>query len=552
MNKKLLFPLLLLGAGIVFIVISFLNLGVKGGGLDIKIQKSSLIMPAAHKVYSNPQALNGQYYLFKALITNNGNKTLEKVTMKYRIPGYIEWTELGTLGKMIPGQSAVVACYPTFDQKITEKTTESIEKAEIVVEWDGGLENDFLEESFSFKILNRNDFAYTSIPTNEIMGWSDMFDNNPLIACFVTPNDPIVKYYTQVVQEKVMKGESSSVSGTPEAAVQFLLGLYEATRMSHMVYSSTKAVPQSLDDVSTLIQHVRLPREVISGNTGLCIELSTLYASVLSAVGLNPVIFLVPGHAYPGLKVNGQYYAIESTGIGGEGLGGISSAEDAFKHGMKSLEEFVKAMQAGDPRYSLVDINEANAVGVTSMNLDDNDFLRKKVDDIAMNFSVGQQGNVNVPTNAPNRGGGGGGGDNTGGGGDDNSNRTTGTLSFSTPSGWQTYHSPAPGVPILTTQVVSPDEVVSISVYDIPSNSSQSAMQLVSQYFTQNGMQLEYQINGGRVTGNTYYPSYGTSFKWVARIAPVQGGYRLIAVGSDSRYYEQYSGVINTVYKSIK
>lgn len=543
MNKKLLFPLLLFGAGIVFIVLSFLNLGGKGGGLDIKIQKNSLIMPAAHKVYSNPQALKGQYYLFKALITNNGNKTLEKVTMKYRVPGYIEWTELGTLGKMIPGQSAVVACYPNFDQKITEKTTESMEKAEIVVEWAGASENDFLEETFSFKILSRNDFAYTSIPSNEIMGWSDMFDNDPLIACFVTPNDPIVKYYTQVVQEKVMKGESSSVSGTAEGAVQFLLGLYEATRMSHMVYSSTKAVPQSLDDVSTLIQHVRLPREVISGNTGLCIELSTLYASVLSSVGLNPVIFFVPGHAYPGVKVNGQYYAIESTGIGGEGLGGIASAEDAFKAGMKNLEEFVKAMQAGDPRYSLVDINEANAVGVTSMNLDDNDFLRKKVDDIAMNFAPGQQGNVNV--NTTNAGGAG------GGGGDDN-NRASGSLSFSTPSGWQTYNSPAPGVPILTTQVVSPDQAVSISVYDIPSNSSQSAMQLVSQYFSQNGMQLEYQINGGRVTGNTYYPSYGTAFKWVARIAPVQGGYRLIAVGADSRYYDQYSSTINTVYKSIK
>ena len=543
MNKKLLFPLLLLGAGIVFIVISFLNLGGEAGGLDIKIQKTSLIMPAAHKVYSNPQALNGQYYLFKALITNNGNKTLERVKMKYRVPGYIEWTELGTLGKMIPGQSAVVACYPNFDQKITDKTTESMEKAEIVVEWAGASENDFLEESFNFKILNRNDFAFTGIPNAEIVSWSDMYDNNPLIACFVTPNDPIVKYYTQVVQEKVMKGESSSVTGTPEAAVQFLMGLYEATRMAHMVYSSAKAVPQSLDDVSTLIQHVRLPREVISGNTGLCLELSTLYASVLSSVGLNPVIFFSPGHAYPGVKVNGQYYAIESTGIGGEGLGGIASAEDAFKGGMKNLEEFMKAIQAGDPRYSLVDINEANAVGITSMNLDDNDFLRKKVDDIAMNFAPGQQGNVNV--NAPNVAvaGGGGGGD---------SNRASGTLSFNTPSGWQTYRSPAPEVPIWTMQVVSPDQAVSISVYDIPANSSQNAMQLVSQYFSQSGLQLEYQINGGKVTGNTYYPANGTVYKWIARIAPVQGGYRFIAVGADNRNYEQYSGVINTVYKSIK
>lgn len=76
------------------------------------------------------------------------------------------------------------------------------------------------------------------------------------------------------------------------------------------------------------------------------------------------IVFFIPGHAYPGVRVNGQYFAIESTGIGGEGMGSIASAEDAFKHGMKSLEEFVKAMQAGDPRYSLVDINEVNAMGL--------------------------------------------------------------------------------------------------------------------------------------------------------------------------------------------
>ncbi len=45
-------------------------------------------------------------------------------------------------------------------------------------------------------------------------------------------------------------------------------------------------------DNTTLTQHVRLPREVVSGNTGLCIELSLLHASVYKAAGLHPVIFL--------------------------------------------------------------------------------------------------------------------------------------------------------------------------------------------------------------------------------------------------------------------
>ncbi len=549
MKTKMLIPLLVMGAGILLVLMSLLNFG-SSGGLDIKIDKCTMIMPAAHKVYANPEALNGQYYLFKALVTNNSKQTLEKITMKYRVPGYIEWTELGTLGKMIPGQSAVVACYPVFDQKITEKTTESMEKVEIEVDWDGASDSDILEETFNFKMLNRNDFAYTCIPAEDILSWADMFDNDPLVACFVTPNDPIVKYYTQVVQEKVMKGESAGVTKSAEQGVQFLMGVYEATRMSHMVYSSTSGVPQSLEDVNTIIQHVRLPREVITGNTGLCIELSTLYASMLSAVGLSPIIYMIPGHAYPGIKVNGQYYAIEATGIGGEGLGGIASAEEAYKKGMQNLEEFVKALQAGDPRYSLVDINEVNSKGVTSMNLEDNDFLRKKVDDIAMNFVPGQQQNVQVNVN---RGQGGGGGNQGGGGGNEaTGNRFPGPLSFTIPSGWQTYRNPSPNMPILIAQVVSPDQIASVSVYDVPANSSESAMQVVEQYFSQNGLQLSWEMNGSRISGTSYSASYGVTFSWKGKIAPGKGGYRLVAVGADNRAYNQYSGIINSVYNSIK
>lgn len=531
--KKMLLPLLIIVVGVVLIVFSFLSED-SSGNLEIKIRKADLIMPAVHKVYANPDALNGQYYLFKAMLTNNGRKTIENVTMKYRVPGYIEWTELGTLGKMIPGQSVVVACYPVFDPKITEKTTESIEKVEVVVDWEGVSDKDIIEESFSFKMLSRNDFAYTCIPAEEITSWSDIYDNDKLIACFVTPNDPIVKYYTQIVQEKVMKGEAARVQNSPELGVQFLLGLYEATRMAHMVYSSTKGIPQSLEDVETLVQHVRLPREVITGNTGLCIELSTLYASVLSAAGLSPVIFMVPQHAYPGFKMNGQYFAIEATGIGGEGLGGIASAEEAFKAGMKNLEEFIKAIQVGDPRYSIVDIHEVNSLGVTSMNLEDNEFLRRKVDDIALKFSQTSERQVNTNPRREYAG-----------------NRFPGPLSFSIPSGWQTYPYPAPNIPILTAQVISPDQMASVSVYDIPANSAHNAMQLISQYFSQNGLVLEYKLNGNAVSGTSYSSAYSMTFKWKGRIAPVSEGFRLVAVGAESRYYGQYSGIVNSIYNSI-
>jgi len=327
--KKLIIPIVLCIAGITLTAFSFIS-GTKGNAddIDIVIEKASFIMPAAHRVYANSEAMDGKYYLFKAKITNNSTETLEDVTVKYRIPNFIDWTELTISGEMFPGQTLVVPCYPKFKNDITEKSTESVEKTEIEISWDGAHEDDIIEEDFSFKLTNRNEYVYTGIKAEEISSWADMYDNDALIACFVTPNDPIVKYYTQNLQEKLLKGEAASVTRKPEDAVRFLGGIYEATRKSHMVYSGTKGIPKSTEDVQSIVQQVRLPREVITGNTGLCIELSVLYASVLSAAGIDPIIYMVPGHAYPGFRMNGQYYAIEATGIGGEGLGNIMSAED--------------------------------------------------------------------------------------------------------------------------------------------------------------------------------------------------------------------------------
>ncbi|MGF1557285.1 hypothetical protein [Paucihalobacter sp.] len=534
--KKLTIPAILVGIGILLTALSFTSNKVDPDDIGISIDKTAFIMPAAHRVYSNPDALNGKYYLFKAKITNNSSTTLKDLVVRYRIPNFVDWTELSVSGQMLPGQTVVVPCYPKFTDEITEKTTTSVEKTKIEISWDGAESEDIIEEEFSFKLTNRNEYVYTGIKSEEISGWADMYDNDALIACYVTPNDPIVKYYTQNLQEKLMKGEQAAVSQKPEDGVRLLTSLYDATLQSGMVYSGTKGIPQSTDDVQSIVQQIRLPREVITGNTGLCIELSCLYASVLSAAGLDPIIYFVPGHAYPGFKMNGQYFAIEATGIGGEGLGNIASAEDAFKSGQKQLQEFMTRAQSGDPRYTLVDIHAVNEQGVTSMNLNDNDFLKKKVDDIVASWGTGNRqikspGNntINIP---------------------DNTLRTSNALSFAIPNGWQTYNRPVPNMPILTAQVLAPDQITTVSIYDIPARSTQEAMNVLNQYFSSFGMSINYQANGNALAGQTY--SSNGYFNWVGKALPRANGIRIVAVGAPDYMYQQNSGIINQVYNSIQ
>ena len=548
--KKNVLPVALLVVGTIFFASSFLLNSKAKGEIALDIEKTETIMPSAHNVYSNEEALDGKYYLFKAKITNETNKTLEDVTVRYRIPGYIDWTELSVIGEMFSGQTAAVRCYPKFKDEIANKMTESVEKAEIEISWDGAEDDDIIDEEFSFRIADRNEYKFTNIPAAEILGWEDVYNNDALLACFVTPNDPIVKYYTQNIQEKMLKGESAGVTKDPKEAVRFLAGIYEATRQSHMVYSGTKMIPENLTDVSKFSQSNRLPREVITGNTGLCLELSTLYASVLSTAGLDPIIFLVPGHAYPGFKLNGQYFAIEATGIGGEGLGSIMSVDQAIEKGMKSLETFFKARQQGDSRYTMVDIHVANQEGATPMVLKDDTFLRNKVDEMVAAWSGGKEvaktkvvyvNNPSSPTNptpnpAPQPA--------------PTPVNTSNSLSIAIPSSWQTITRPLPDMPILTANALAPDQATSISVFDVPTNSLGDALDLIGGYLYNYGQEIVYEYNGNQVTGQTY--TAGGTLSWVGKVVRRSNGIRIVTVGAPDYLYAQKSGTINQLYNTIR
>lgn len=393
-KKWLAVPLLLLLTGTYVIWQGFTQkntvAGLTGEGeLGVQIFPLHAVMPAAYKVYANPGALDGRYYFSKIVLDNKGGGQLQNVKVEYAVPGYINWVQAAEIKHILPKGSSVVTIYPQFPQKVTEKSTESTERMQIRVTYQSGGKQEKYEKTYPFQMLSRNDFLYTNIALNEIRGIQDMEDNNDLAPVFITPQDPIVKYYTQHIQEKVLGGETASVGSDMNEAIRFMKGVYEATRRSGMVYSGTSGLQAELGDIKSTQQRVRLPREVITGNTGLCIEMTFLYASVFAAEGLEPFLFFIPGHAYPGIRFNGQFLAIESTAVNGAGLGGVSSADEAFEKGMKNLQKFFDNYQQGVPGYSIIDVNALVKSGVHQMELTDDAFLRVKVDEIAQRMAVG-------------------------------------------------------------------------------------------------------------------------------------------------------------------
>lgn len=557
-DKKVLIPVLLIVVGLLMSFHKPIMGLVSPATLDLKIQHQPIIMPAVYKVYANENALEGKYSLFKMLVTNNSSNIARNVEVSYQIPNYIDWKTVTKIRTILPGQSVVVNCYPSFADKIVEKTTTSREQVNIKVTGNNISET---EENFAIDIKGRNEFMYTCIPSAELRTFAEFFDNMALLSCYVTPEDPIIKYYTQKIQEKVLKGEDASVGNKEKEGVRFLTGIYYATLASHMVYSGTSGVPSKIDDVSSIIQSIRLPREVITGKTGLCIELSLLYASVLMDAGLDPVIYLIPGHAYPGFKMNGNYYAIESTGIGGEGIGGRSTPEQAYQTGMKNLNEFFQHASAGDDRYMLVDVREAINHGALAMELKDDSYLRQKVDDITRMFDNNYQVNnndnqqVNYETN---QGGNDGGGQDSGGNATDGYRSYEGEVAFSYPGSWRAMPRNNQSMPQLKSIIANSGNTAYVEIYQFNGyNSASQAMQSIKQFISTNyGGTVQYTSGGQNASGYEILNGKTTvgnqGIYWQAAFKSTGNGIAGIAAGANFSTGSSYQSTISNIINSLR
>ena len=138
------------------------------------------------------------------------------------------------------------------------------------------------------------DIRFLPIEESASSEWID-----EILASFVTPNDPLVKGL--VAKAAAIKKEKYGSSAfddyqthDPNAVLEDIDSLYLACQASNIRYSTT---PASFEKV---FQRVRLPREVIEGRVGNCLDSSLLFCSLLESIGLRPILILTHSHALVG------------------------------------------------------------------------------------------------------------------------------------------------------------------------------------------------------------------------------------------------------------
>jgi hypothetical protein len=330
------------------------------GSLSYKVYHQRMVMSCAYKAYGNPEAVGGRYWFARTVLQNTGKSVVKNVHVSYQIPGFMNWTTPDEAAEILPNQTVVFVYYPKFPSKLTELRSRTPAVLEVKIEYDDGSGHQEHIEKREFEFFGVNEFAYGSMAASEVVTRADAENNNPLLAAYVTDEDQAVKtFYAKAAEVSGGFGTGAN----QKDLLQFMKSVYNFMVSLGMTYSGAKGVPDETGDVRTLVQSIRLPRDLIYGNSGLCIELAILWCALGQGAGLKTFLVLIPGHAFPVLQASdGTTIPIESTAIGGSFGGNLGKAagwDEAIESALKTFKE-----NKGKPTTDILDIRELQGMGI--------------------------------------------------------------------------------------------------------------------------------------------------------------------------------------------
>lgn len=239
------------------------------------------------------------------------------------------------------------------------------------------------EAAVSYTVfVNEDEYVSETMPltmyANDTMLWGvveegEFINTSVLIAGWVTP-------HAEVVEALVAKSRKAHPGGVLEGYQ--CVDCKDEDQWREYTALQVKAIFETLGkkyDISyvnspiafsgspdQMVQKVRLPKDSIKYGTANCVDATVLLASALEAVALDPVVVLIPGHAFLCWDVDGQaggLDCLESTMLG------AASFEDANLQGLGQLGEAVElgVFEEDSTESMLIPISIAREEGIYPM-----------------------------------------------------------------------------------------------------------------------------------------------------------------------------------------
>ncbi len=113
------------------------------------------------------------------------------------------------------------------------------------------------------------------------------------IGAWVTPNARAVDQFLQAAKKRAPE---ATFAGTQASTLPQVQALYEELQARGVSYVMD---PEAASDTG-FAQRTRLPSDVLTTNNAQCLEGAILFATLMEAIGLDPLVIRIPGHAFVG------------------------------------------------------------------------------------------------------------------------------------------------------------------------------------------------------------------------------------------------------------
>jgi hypothetical protein len=135
--------------------------------------------------------------------------------------------------------------------------------------------------------------------------WGRKFANAQQLARWVTPHDDKILQLVSRAERLVPGGRLRGYNPVPggDLAKQVraqAAAVFQAMRRSGISYVSSI---YTFGNYPNETQRIRLPRETLELSNANCIDVSVAFASALENLGMKPVVVIVPGHAFTGVRL---------------------------------------------------------------------------------------------------------------------------------------------------------------------------------------------------------------------------------------------------------
>ena len=210
-------------------------------------------------------------------------------------------------------------------------------------------------------VYSRDDFPW---------GIPGYYSGAIFLATMVTPNDPALDELLRVAADyapgrQMLPGYSDALDSDYQAW-NIMKAIYDAVSDHYEVTYVATGLPfvtREEKEEGFWLQRLKMPYEVLESRSGMCAELSLLFASAFEKMNLRPILVRIPGHMYVGIPISedsSSYYFLESTMVGQR------SFEEAVQYANRSFMEYDLPYLDQDRLdvYQWIDVKEAREEGI--------------------------------------------------------------------------------------------------------------------------------------------------------------------------------------------